>query len=72
MTDSAADNQAQPNPDHRVRDDEPQLELRRDVLTLDLRERAVEQGRDPEEVDPLSDDEDALRRASLGGTTRLR
>jgi hypothetical protein len=30
----------------------------------DIRGRAAEQGRDPDEVDPLADDEDHLRRAS--------
>ena len=37
----------------------------------DLRKRAEGEGRDPEEVDPLADDEDAMRLASLGGSTSL-
>ena len=67
MTDTPADTQARPNPDHRSTHEEPTLDIRRDVLTPDLRDRAQKQGRDPEEVDPITDDEDALRRSTLGG-----
>ncbi len=52
-------------------DDQPQLDVRRGVLMPDLRARAADQGRDPEEVDPIADDEDALRLASLGGSASL-
>ena len=53
------------------RGSKPRLQFRHDVLTPDLRAEAVAQGRDPEEVDPLTDDEDALRRATLGGDANL-
>lgn len=66
-----ADTQAHRDADHLEHDRPPQLELRRDVLMPDLRGRATAEGRDPEEVDPLADDEDALRLASLGGTSSL-
>jgi hypothetical protein len=45
-------------------EEDPVLEVRNDVLAPDLRAAAEAQGRDPEEVDPLLDDEAALRRAS--------
>jgi len=70
MPATPADVQGRPGPNRR-HDEEPALEVRQDVLTPDLRQQAKEQGRDPEEVDPLTDDEDALRRASLGGATSL-
>ena len=70
MPHTPADVQGRPGPNRR-HEDEPALEVRRDVLTPDLRAEAEDQGRDPEEVDPVSEDEDALRRASLGGTTSL-
>jgi hypothetical protein len=47
------------------------LETKHDVLMPDLRKQAEDTGRDPEELDPLADDEDAGRRASLGGSTSL-
>lgn len=72
MTDTPADVQGHPHPDGRVpRDGQPQLDARRDVLAPDLRRRAEAQGRDPEEVDPVSADEAALRRDSLGGSSSL-
>lgn len=71
MTDTPADAQGRAHPDHRDASDEPKLDIRRDTLTPDLRQRAVDQGRDPEEVDPLSDDEDAFRRDAFGGQTDL-
>lgn len=66
-----ADTQGHPDPDHRHPDTQQQLDVEHDVLMPDLRRQAVSQGRDPEEVDPLSDDEDALRLNSLGGSTNL-
>lgn len=71
MPDTPADAQSQPQTDHRHPDGTRQLDVRNDVLTPDLRTRAEEEGHDPEEVDPLTDDEDALRRTSLGGTSGL-
>ena len=66
-----ADTQAHRDADHVPANDQPQLDVRRDVLMPDLRARAEHEGRDPEEVDPIMDDEDALRLASLGGSTNL-
>lgn len=66
-----SDLQAHRDGDHVPSDDQPQLEIRHDVLMPDLRGQAEAQGRDPEEVDPMVDDEDALRLASLGGSTSL-
>ncbi|MBW3559082.1 MAG: hypothetical protein KY446_08450 [Proteobacteria bacterium] len=66
-----ADTQAHRDGDHVPADDQLQLDVRRDVLRPDLRARAEDQGRDPEEVDPIADDEDALRLASLGGSASL-
>jgi len=67
-----ADVQAHRDADHVPGDSQPQqLDVRHDVLMPDLRLRAEKEGRDPEEVDPLADDEDALRLASLGGHTSL-
>ena len=66
-----ADTQAHRDGDHVPSDDQQQLDVRRDVLMPDLRARAEHEGRDPEEVDPIMDDEDALRLASLGGSTNL-
>jgi hypothetical protein len=68
---SPADAQAHRDAEHIPVQDEPQLEVRRDALMPDLRARAEHQGRDPEEVDPLFDDEDAMRLDSLGGSTKL-
>lgn len=67
MINTPADVQGRANADHRNTDETSTLEVRRDVLTPDLRDRAERQGRDPEEVDPVRDDEDALRRSTLGG-----
>lgn len=66
-----SDTQAHRDADHVPSDDAQQLDLRRDVLMPDLRTRAEDQGRDPEEVDPISDDEDAMRLTSLGGASAL-
>lgn len=71
MPNTPADAQAHPQTDHRHPDRKRQLEVRNDVLTPDLRKRAEVQGGDPEEKDPLTHDEDALRRDSLGGTSSL-
>lgn len=71
MTHTPSDAQGHPEPLTHDTEQQPQLEIRRDVLTTDLRARAEEQGRDPEEVDPISEDENALRLASLGGSSRL-
>ncbi len=64
MTDTPADAQGRPHPNYREVDDQPLLEVRNDVLAPDLRAQAEAQGRDPEEVDPLVEDEETLRRAS--------
>lgn len=72
MTDTPADTSGFVPAAHRSRDgEEPRLETQRDVLTPDLRARTEAEGRDPEEVDPIEDDEATLRRASLGGSTAL-
>lgn len=71
MSDTPADAQGRSHPDHRDEGDEPSLEIRRDVLMPDLRKTAEDQGRDPEEVDPILDDEEHGRLDSLGGTTGL-
>jgi hypothetical protein len=69
-TNTPADAQGHREGENRERP-QTQLDLRRDVLMPDLRGRAVAEHRDPEEVDPISDDEDALRLASLGGSSNL-
>lgn len=66
-----ADAQSRPHAGQVPANDEPQLDVRRDVLMPDLRARAEHEGRDPEEVDPIVEDEDTLRLASLGGSTNL-
>ena len=67
-----ADVQAHRDADHRRPDDRQQLDVKRDVLMPDLRKEAKAHGQDPEEVDPLlAQDENALRLASLGGSTNL-
>ena len=71
MSDSPADPAGRTPRAHKNRGPDPVLETQHDVLMPDLRARAEEEGRDPEEVDPLADDEDALRRASLGGDANL-
>lgn len=71
VSSSPADAQGHRDADIRPEGEEPQLEVRRDVLMPDLRARAEDQGRDPEEVDPLAIDEDTLRLASLGGRSKL-
>ena len=72
MSDSPADTAGRVSSRRKPRGSEdPVLETQHDVLTIDLRARAEAEGRDPEEVDPLSDDEDAFRRDSLGGSTNL-
>ncbi len=71
MPDTPADAQSHRPTDHRHPDRTRRLDVQNDVLTPDLRTRAEDQGRDPEEVDPLTADEDALRRESLGGTSGL-
>ena len=68
---SPADSQAHRDADNLREGEAPKLEIRRDVLMPDLRARAEEEGRDPEEVDPLLVDEDALRLDSLGGRSKL-
>jgi len=70
MPDFPADAQGRPGPNRR-HDEEPQLDVRRDALTPDLRAQAEARGLDPEEVDPLTDDEETLRRASMGGSANL-
>jgi hypothetical protein len=67
MSDTPADPQGRPHPDRR--EDErlaptPVSKHNPGGLMPDIRGRAAEQGRDPDEVDPLADDEDHLRRAS--------
>ena len=71
MTDTPSDPQGHREAPTRDTDEQPRLDIRRDVLTPDLRSRAEDQGRDPEEVDPISDDQNSLRLASLGGSTSL-
>ena len=71
MTNTPADPQSHPQTDHRHPDRTRQLDVQDEVLTPDLRTRTEEEGRDPDEVDPLINDEDALRRTSLGGTSSL-
>jgi hypothetical protein len=68
---SPADAQAHRDADVRPEGEAPKLQLKRDVLMPDLRSRAQDEGRDPEEVDPLYIDEDALRLDSLGGRSKL-
>lgn len=71
MSDTPADAAGRTPRNHRSRGPEPALETDRDALMPDLRARAEDQGRDPEEVDPIENDEDAGRRDSLGGSTGL-
>ena len=67
MTDTPADPQGRPHPD-RPPDERleptPTSDHNPGGLMPDIRGRAAEQGRDPEEVDPLTLDEDRLRRMS--------
>ena len=65
MTDTPADPRGRPNPDRRPDElPKPLSNHNPGGLMPDIRGRAAEQGRDPDEVDPLTDDEDRLRRAS--------
>ena len=67
MTDIPADPKGRPHPDRRPDarlEPTPASSHNPGGLMPDIRGRAAEQGRDPEEVDPLTDDEDRLRRAS--------
>ena len=66
MTDSPADPEGRPHPDRRAPELEPEPVSPNNPggLMPDIRGKAVAEGRDPEEVDPLQDDEDRLRRAS--------
>ena len=66
-----ADTQSRPHDGQKQSNDKQQLDVRRDVLMPDLRARAEREGRDPNEVDPMSDDEDTLRLTSLGGSAAL-
>ena len=65
MNSSSGDNQSRPHPAHRPLEHEGEQRLE-DAPSLmpDLRGEAEAQGRDPEEVDPLGEDEDQLRRES--------
>ena len=65
MNNSSADGQGRPHPAHRPLEHEGEQRLQ-DAPSLmpDLRGEAEAQGRDPEEVDPLGEDEDQLRRES--------
>jgi hypothetical protein len=71
MIDSPADAAGRTPRAHKPRGPDQVLETKHDVLMPDLRKQAEDTGRDPEELDPLADDEDAGRRASLGGSTSL-
>lgn len=71
MSDTPADAAGRTPRNHRSRGPAPVLDTERDVLMPDLRERARKEGRDPDEVDPMSLDEDAGRRDGLGGSTGL-
>ena len=65
MQNSNADQQGRPHPADRPTEHEGERRLD-DAPNLmpDLRGEAEDQGRDPEEVDPLALDEDAMRRES--------
>jgi hypothetical protein len=71
MINSPADAAGRTPRAHKPRGPDQVLETKHDVLMPDLRARAEMDGRDPEELDPMSDDEDAGRRDSLGGSTGL-
>jgi hypothetical protein len=67
MSDTPADPQGRPHPERRP--DErleptPTTPHNPGGLMPDIRGKAAEQGRDPNEVDPLLDDEESLRRMS--------
>jgi len=64
MTDIPADAQGRPHPDRRQHEPTPASGHNPGGLMPDIRGKAAEEGRDPEEVDPVVDDEDHLRRAS--------
>lgn len=62
----SADSQGRPHPDRRLPLEQtpPATSPNPGGLMPDLRGGAIGHGRDPEEVDPLIDDEDRLRRES--------
>jgi hypothetical protein len=64
MSNTPADTQGRPHPDRRSDTPEVSSEHNPGGLMPDIRGEAIEQGRDPEEVDPLVQDEDVLRRMS--------
>jgi hypothetical protein len=65
MNSSSADAQSPHHPSNRPLEHEGEQRLENAPnLMRDLRGEAAEQGRDPEEVDPLAGDEDQLRRES--------
>ena len=66
MTDTPAESQGRPHPDRLPKADVDQAVTPHNPggLMPDLRGEAVRSGRDPEELDPLRDDEDHLRRES--------
>ena len=65
MQNTVEDDQGDPHPDDRPTEHAGERRLENPpTLMPDLRGEAEKQGRDPEEVDPLTDDEDRLRRLS--------
>ena len=66
MTDIPAEPQGRPHPDRREPEPAPAPASPHNPggLMPDIRGKAAEQGRDPEEVDPLVLDEDQLRHMS--------
>ena len=65
MNNSPADAQSPHHPSNRPLEHEGEQRLEHaPSLMPDLRGEAEAQGRDPEEVDPLGEDEDQLRRES--------
>ena len=64
MTSTPADTQGRPHPDRRPETPDVSNEHNPGGLMPDIRGDALEQHRDPEEVDPMTFDEDTLRRES--------
>lgn len=62
----SADYQGRPHPDRRrpLEQTTPASSPNPGGLMPDIRGGAIDQGRDPDEVDPVIDDEDRLRRES--------